>query len=199
MGLTGGIGSGKSAALAAFARCGAAVLSADAVVHALYADREVRAAVRERFGPGVIGPGGEVDRAALGARAFAEEGGIRFLEDLLHPRVGAAREAWVAARRAEDPPPPLLVCEVPLLFEAGLADRFDAVLVVTASEAVRRARVEARGQRFAERVGRQWDEGAKVAAADCAFTNDGDLDALGTWVAGCFARHARRPCGGAPG
>jgi dephospho-CoA kinase len=190
LGLTGGIGAGKSAALAEFARLGAAVLSSDAVVHGLYARPDVVAAVRDRFGPGVLAPDGTVDRAALGARAFAEEGGIRFLEDLLHPRIGAEREAWIARARAADPPPPLLVCEVPLLFEAGLRDRFDAVLVVTASPEVRRARVEARGQSFAARAGRQWDEERKVAAADHHLVNDGDLAALHAWVAEVFRAHA---------
>ena len=94
--MTGGIGSGKSEALAAFAACGAAVLSSDAVVHQLYDDPEVVAAVAERFGADVVGPGG-VDRALLGARAFAEEGGIGFLEALIHPRVERRRRAWMDA------------------------------------------------------------------------------------------------------
>jgi dephospho-CoA kinase len=187
LGLTGGIGAGKSTALAALAAHGAAVLSSDDVVHGLYARADVVDAVVQRFGPDVLGPDGAVDRAVLGPRAFAEDGGIAFLEGLLFPRVGEAREAWVAARRAEDPPPPLLVCEVPLLFEAGLAGRFDAVLVVTAPEAVRRARVEARGQAFAERAGRQWDEARKVAGADRVLVNDGDLAAVDRWAAGVVA------------
>lgn len=169
---------------------GAATLSSDAVVHGLYARPDVIAAVTERFGRDVLHPDGSVDRSALGARAFAEPGGIRFLEELLHPRIGAARQEWVAHQRSADPPPPLLVCEVPLLFEAGLRDMFDAVLVVTASEPVRRARVEARGQAFSQRAGLQWDEDRKVAAADHAHVNDGDLAALEAWVAHMFARYA---------
>lgn len=169
---------------------GAATLSSDAVVHGLYARPDVIAAVTERFGSDVLHPDGSVDRSALGARAFAEPGGIRFLEELLHPRIGAARQEWVAHERSADPPPPLLVCEVPLLFEAGLRDMFDAVLVVTASEPVRRARVEARGQAFSQRAGLQWDEDRKVAAADHAHVNDGDLAALEAWVADMFARYA---------
>ena len=93
--LTGGIGSGKSEALAAFAACGAATLSSDQVVHDLYGDPEVAAAVAERFGPGVLGEGGAVDRAALGARAFAQAGGIAYLEGLLHPRIERRRRAWI--------------------------------------------------------------------------------------------------------
>lgn len=190
LGLTGGIGSGKSAALDAFARRGAAVLSSDAVVHRLYDDPDVLSAVRERFGEDVIAPDGAVDRSELGPRAFADPDALAFLEGLLFPRIGAARAAWVAEQRALSPGPRLLVCEVPLLFEAGLRDAFDAVIVVTASEAVRRQRVQARGQQFDERRARQVDEREKVAAADEAFVNDGSLDDLEAWVEGVMARYA---------
>jgi dephospho-CoA kinase len=189
LGLTGGIGSGKSAALAAFARLGAAVLSSDAVVHDLYRDAEVIAAVGERFGPGAVRDG-EVDRAALAALAFGEDGGLAFLERLLHPRIGRRRREWLAQQAAARPAPPLMVCEVPLLFEAGMEDQFDAVLVVTAGEEARRGRVEARGQRFDERRGRQLDEAAKVARADRAFVNDGSIAELEAWVAERFREYA---------
>jgi len=188
LGLTGGIGSGKSAALHAFARRGAAVLSADDIVHRLYRDADVIAAVRGRFGDQVIAHDGSVDRAVLGPLAFAQDGGIPFLEHLLHPRIGHAREAWVAEQRALRPPPPLLVCEVPLLFETGLTDQFDAVFVVTASEAVRRRRVAARGQEFAERSTLQWDEARKVAAAEGSYVNDASPEALDEWAGTIFTR-----------
>jgi dephospho-CoA kinase len=194
--LTGGIGSGKSAALAAFARCGAAVLSSDEAVHGLYADPEVVRAVVDRFGSEVLSAAGAVDRPALGARVFGDHEAMRFLEGLIHPRVGAGRERWVAGQRALDPPPPLLVCEVPLLFEVGAEGAFDAVLTITAGEAVRRARVEERGQRFDERRARQLPEEEKVARADGAFVNDGALADLESWVADRFAELAGRPCGG---
>jgi dephospho-CoA kinase len=189
LGLTGGIGSGKTAALAAFARLGAAVLSSDAVVHDLYRTPEVIAAVAQRFGADILRDG-EVDRAALAGRAFAQEGGLAFLEGLLHPRIGRQRREWLAQQRSARPAPPLLVCEVPLLFEAGIEDQFDAVLVVTAGEEVRRARVEARGQRFAERRGRQLDEEEKVARADRSFVNDGSIQELEAWVAERFREYA---------
>jgi dephospho-CoA kinase len=190
LGLTGGIGAGKSAALAAFALRGAAVLSSDDVVHALYREPDVVAAVRARFGDDVLGPDGHVDRAVLGPRAFAQPGGVEFLEALLHPRIGAWREQWMRAQAAARPAPIAMVCEVPLLFEVGLQEAFDAVIVVTASEDVRRARVEARGQAFAERQARQWGEDAKVAAADMAFSNDGDLTALEAFVDAVMVRYA---------
>lgn len=189
LGLTGGIGSGKSAALDAFGRMGAAVLSADAVVHGLYGRDDVRALVRDRFGEGVFDARGAVDRAALAERAFGDDGGVAFLEGLLHPRIGEARRAWIAREASRVPPPPLIVCEVPLLFEAGLADAFDAVLVVTAPEQVRRERVAARGQDFDGRSARQVPEHQKVAAADMAYVNSGTLADLDAWVASVMARY----------
>jgi dephospho-CoA kinase len=177
-----------------FAECGAATLSSDAAVHEAYADPALLAAVRERFGDGVLAPDGTLDRRLLGPRAVAEEGGLTFLEGLVHPEVGRRRAAWIAAQAARTPPPDLLVCEVPLLFEAGLADLFDAVLVVTASEEVRRARVAARGQDFDGLRARQLPEEEKVARADRAFVNDGTLDALRRWVADRVAEYAGRAC-----
>jgi dephospho-CoA kinase len=186
IGLTGGIGSGKSAALQAFHRRGAAVLSADEVVHRLYADPDVVGAVVARFGPDVLNERGEVDRPALGAAAMAADGGMTFLEDLLHPRISDARMSWISEQREAVPAPPLLVCEVPLLFEVGLADRFDAVLVVTASDDVRRARVAARGQDFDARAALQWDEDRKMAAANASYVNDGTEEQLDAWVGDMF-------------
>jgi dephospho-CoA kinase len=192
--LTGGIGSGKSEALAAFAACGAATLSSDQVVHDLYGDPEVAAAVAERFGPGVLGEEGAVDRAALGTRAFALAGGIAYLEGLLHPRIERRRRAWIEEQAGRRPPPPLLVCEVPLLFEVGAERAFDAALLVTAPEEVRRRRVEARGQDFDARSARQLPEEEKVARADRVLVNDGVIDDLRAWVAERFAEYAGRPC-----
>ncbi len=79
---------------------------------------------------------------------------------------------------------------MPLLFEAGLADEFDAVVVVTAAANLRRSRVAARGQDFLERSGRQWPEDRKVAAADRVFHNDGELDALREWVGRVYTEFA---------
>lgn len=175
------------------------MLSSDEVVHRLYARDDVRAAVAERFGSDVLDAGGEVDRATLGPRAFAQDGGIAFLEGLLHPRVAGERRRWMAERRSRHAGAPVLVCEVPLLFEAGLAGEFDAVLVVTAAEDVRRARVAERGggQDFDARAARQWPEERKVAAADEVYVNDGDLDALRAWADGVVRRYGG--AGASPG
>jgi dephospho-CoA kinase len=171
-------------------------MSSDDVVHGLYADPDVVRDVVNRFGKSVLDESGALDRARLGPQAFSQDGGIAFLEALFHPRVNRLRMKWIAQQDRRDPPPPLLVCEVPVLFEAGAEDEFDAVVVVTASEDVRRARVEARGQRFAERLARQIPEDEKVARADRSYVNDGSLDDLGRWVAECYATYAGRPCDG---
>jgi dephospho-CoA kinase len=189
LGLTGGIGAGKSAALDAFREQGAATLSSDEIVHDLYRRPEVISAVAERFGIDVIRADGSVDRSLVGSRAFAGAG-LPFLEQLLHPLIGVARTEWVAHQRSLDPPPLLLVCEVPLLFEAGLVDAFDAVVVITASETVRRARVEARGQNFTARAAQQMSEADKVARADHAYVNNGSLEDLRAFVTSVVGRYA---------
>lgn len=188
--LTGGIGAGKSTALAALGRRGAATLSSDEVVAAAYADPSLVRAVRDRFGPRTLTGGGEVDRGALGPIAFSEPGGIEFLEALIHPRVAEQRLEWVARQRQHEPSPPLLVCEVPLLFEVGADRDFDAVLVVTAPEALRRERVSARGQDFEARSARQIPEDEKVARADEVFVNDGAEAELEAWVGAVFSKYA---------
>jgi dephospho-CoA kinase len=183
LGLTGGIGAGKSTALAAFAQLGCPTLSSDAVVHALYLEPEVRAAVVEHFGPGVLGGDGEVDRAALGARVFADDAERRWLEQLLHPRVDAALERWRGEQELAHPGA-LLVHEVPLLYEAGLAARYDAVVLITAPAGVRRSR---RPAHFEQRAATQLPEAEKAAQADHVYVNDGTPAELERWVADLVA------------
>src|SRR5579859_238094 len=136
VGLTGGIGAGKSTALAALERLGAAVLSTDAVVHDLYLSDEVRDLMVDRFGPGVA-PGGIIDRAVLATRAFASAQEREWLEGVLWPRVGARMAAWRAQQDSAVPPPSAIVVEVPLLFESGMDRAFDATIAVIADEEVR--------------------------------------------------------------
>jgi dephospho-CoA kinase len=165
------------------------------VVHDLYDEPEVAARVAGRFGAEIIGADGRVDRAALGARAFGDSGGIEFLEALLHPLVAARRARWEAAQLARTPPPPLLVSEVPLLYEAGAEGDFDAVIAIGASEATRRRRAEARGQAFAERSARQASEAERRVRADRWYDNEGSLADLERWVGERFSEYAGRPCG----
>jgi dephospho-CoA kinase len=147
-------------------------------VHELYADPEVRDAVVARWGPDVA-PGGIVDRSAVARHAFAAPEERAWLEGLLWPRVGARVAAWREAEAARNPPPPALVVETPLLFEAGLDGLYDATLVVVTEERIRAERAAARGHAVVdERTARQLTQEEKAARADHVVRNDRDLAAL---------------------
>jgi dephospho-CoA kinase len=183
--ITGGIAAGKSEALAAFARHGAAVASSDEIVHRVYReDGELKAALRARWGDAVFDPDGEVDRAAVGRIVFADRDELAWLERQMHPRVVRAHGAWLEELSARSQPPTLAVVEVPLLYETGGERRFDKVVVVTAPAAVR----ELRRGGFAERETRLVPEEEKLDRADFAFVNDGTLAALDAFVAGVVER-----------
>jgi dephospho-CoA kinase len=178
VGLTGGIGAGKSEALAALERLGAATISADAVVHELYGDPEVVAAVTERWGAAVA-PGGVADRSAIAARAFADPDERAWLEGLLWPRVGERIAAWREEQAAREPAPRALVVETPLLFEAGLEGIYDATIAVVADEAVRARRAAARGHEAVdERNARQLPQPEKARRATFAVENSGSISEL---------------------
>jgi dephospho-CoA kinase len=178
VGLTGGIASGKSTALEAFARQGCATLSSDAVVHDLLRRGPVRDAVVDLLGETVLDQEGTVDRGRVAARVFGDPEALRALERLLHPLVGEEVERWRANAEADG----IGVCvqEVPLLFESALEDRYDRIVLVTASDEVRRARDPAR---FDGRRAHQLDEDAKRAGADDVYVNDGTPAELEAWVA----------------
>jgi dephospho-CoA kinase len=180
--VTGGIGAGKSEALRAFERHGAAVISSDEIVHELLrTDEDVRAALRERWGDGVFAPSGEVDRERVAQVVFADAGELDWLERLLHPRVVATYLTW-RERLAEQPDPPTVsVTEVPLLYEVGGDSRFDAVVVVSASPEVRISR-QVRPMQDRER--RLIPDDEKLARADFAYVNDGSLEELDRFVSG---------------
>jgi dephospho-CoA kinase len=192
IGLTGAIGVGKSSVLAAFALRGYPVLSADAVVHDLYLRASVRDQLVAHFGGDVLGPDGEVDRPALARHCFGDGEALAWLEGLLHPLVFDQFGAWVEACANAQNPPAFVVYESPLLFEAGQTDRFDRVLVVTAPEATRRSRLEARGQleRAAEREARLWSTERREAAAHDLLDNSGTHEQLQEAVDGYIARYA---------
>ncbi|HUB73577.1 MAG TPA: dephospho-CoA kinase [Solirubrobacteraceae bacterium] len=178
VGLTGGMGAGKSTALAALSRLGAEVLSSDAVVHELYEGAQLRDAVVARFGAEVA-PGGVVDRAAVARRAFATPEDRAWLESLVWPMVGARVAAWLQRARERTPRPRAAVVEVPLLFEAGLERAYDATIAVIASEPVRRARAGARGHELAdERAARQLSQREKAERATFVVHNDGSEQQL---------------------
>jgi dephospho-CoA kinase len=175
--VTGGIGAGKSEALAAFARHGAATISSDAVVHELYEDPELQAALRERFGTS--------DRQAVREQAVADREALLWLERLLHPRVLERTEAWRDDLSRLPDPPALAVNEVPLLYEAGAEGRFDAVVVITAPRGLRAERA---GERLDEREERLIPDEEKMRRADFSYVNDATLDELDAFVADVVRR-----------
>ena len=171
IGLTGAIGSGKSEALRALERLGAATLSTDEVAHEALADPDVLAKLVARWGPSVEA-GGTVDRKAVGEIVYSEPDELRWLESITHPKVGEKVWDW---RQGLAPEVELAVVEVPLLFEAEMEGIFDGVLVISAGE--RRAGwLEARGDAGVEgRAGRQLTEEEKVERATWVVANDGSL------------------------
>jgi dephospho-CoA kinase len=180
--VTGGIGAGKSEALRAFARHGAAVISSDEIVHELLReDEDVRAAIRARFGDAVFGPDGQIDRNRVAERVFSDARELEWLERLLHPRVIAAYLRWRDELARRPDAPALTVTEVPLLYEVGGDKRFDVVVVITAPTDVRIAR-EIRPMQ--DREPRFLSDDEKVERADFAYVNDGTLEELDRFVAG---------------
>jgi dephospho-CoA kinase len=178
VGLTGAIAAGKSEALAALERLGAATLSTDQVVHDLYESGELRDVVVARWGAEVA-PGGTVDRAAVARHAFASEAERRWLEGEIWPRVGAAIARWREDLALREPPPRAAVVEVPLLFEAGMERAFDATIAITAEDALRRERAGARGhEALEERSARHLPAHEKAERATFAISNDGTIDDL---------------------
>jgi dephospho-CoA kinase len=175
IGLTGGIGSGKSEALAAFERLGAATLSSDQVVHDLLGTDELRDRLAERWGEAVLSEGA-VDRGAVAQIVFNQPDELRWLEQSLFPHVGARIAAWRASLNREASGPSVAVVEVPLLFEAGIEDAFDMTVSVVADEALRAERAASRGHELVEgRAGRQLTQEEKAARADHVIRNDGSL------------------------
>ena len=175
IGLTGAIAAGKSEALAALERLGASTLSSDAVVHDLLGSTEVRDLLVARWGPEVA-PGGTLDRNRVGALVFEHPEELSWLESVLHPLVAARIADWVVGLA---PHTSLAVVEVPLLFETGMEEFFDATLAVVARDEVRAERAAARGTELVEgRSGRQLTQSEKEDRATFVVRNDGDLKAL---------------------
>jgi dephospho-CoA kinase len=183
--ITGGIGAGKSAALEAFAKHGAATVSSDEIVHHLLRhDPDVRRALVAELGEGIIGPDGEIDRGRVAEVVFANREKLDFLESLLHPRVVAEYLRWRKQLARLPNPPDVCVTEVPLLYEAGGESRFDKVVVITAPaklrEQRRRVRRDGREQRLLP-------DAEKVKRADYSYVNTGSLEELDAWVASVLA------------
>lgn len=190
VGLTGGIGSGKSAAAEEFARLGAAVVDADAIAHELTQPGGAAVAeLRRQFGEEFIDADGAMDRTRMRARVFSDPAAKARLERLLHPMIRAESTRRIAASRA-----PYVVHVVPLLLESpGYRRRVQRVLVVDCPEALQIERVRQRSALAEDEIlriiGTQTPREARVAAADDVIDNSGSLDALHKQVRALHARY----------
>jgi dephospho-CoA kinase len=174
IGLTGGIGAGKSEALRALERLGAATLSTDAVTHEILATDEVRDLLVEKLGDDVA-RNGQIDRSAVAAKVFGDDEKRKWLEEVLWPRVGERVAEFREAAQGQ----PAAVVEVPLLFESGMEAVFDKTIAVVADEQVRAGRAAARGHELVEaRTARQLKQDEKAQKADFVVRNDGTLEEL---------------------
>ncbi len=189
--LTGGIATGKSYVRAKLARSGVPTLDADAIVHELLGPgTAVTGAVVERFGPGIAGPDGGVDRRALGRIVFADAKARATLEEMVHPVVYERIAAWLASQA--DSGASLAVADIPLLYETGREGEFDAVVAVACDperqverlmardglpEAAARARLEA-----------QWPIDTKMERADFVIRTDGTFEETDRQVEDVLAR-----------
>lgn len=175
IGLTGAVAAGKSVALAALERLGAATLSTDAVVHELLGTERVRDLLVGRWGSEVA-PDGVIDRAKVGAIVFADPDELTWLERTLHPLVAERTVAW-RERLPDDARAAVL--EVPLLFETGMEGIFDATVAIVAPDELRAERAGARGTSELEaRSARQLSQDEKAARATYVISNTGSIEDL---------------------
>jgi dephospho-CoA kinase len=180
IGLTGGIGAGKSEALAAAARLGAETLSTDRVAHDVLDREDMIKALTERWGEDVVSDGA-VDRDRIAEIVFEQPDELSWLESEVHPRVGEAVVDW---RSEIDPAVPVAIVEVPLLFEAAMEKAFDETVAVIADDEVRERRLAERGQPGLEgREERQLPQSEKASRADRVIENNGSLEELEREVA----------------
>jgi dephospho-CoA kinase len=175
IGLTGGIAAGKSEALVAFERLGAATISSDAVVHELLETEPLLPRLIERWG-NEVAPGGRVDRDRIGSIVFTDADQLKWLESQIHPLVGERIGAWLGSLPAGTG---VAVVEVPLLFETGMDGVFDTTVAVVTSDGIRHERAQARGHALIEeREARQLAQAEKASRAAHVVPNDGSLEEL---------------------
>ena len=177
VGLTGGIGSGKSLAAQFFSQLGALVIDADQLARsAIERGSEGFDEVLLRFGDTVL-KNGDIDRVALGQIVFENPEAKKDLEEIIHPRIRAEFEDAVASLN----PGQIMVYEIPLLVETNAADRFDFIITVESNAELRKQRLRARGMFHSDiekRMASQATEEQRRAIADCVLTNDGSEDDL---------------------
>lgn len=185
IGLTGGIGCGKSAAAACFAEAGFNVVDADLVARQVLASAECLRALRERWGDACLGPDGSPDRRWIAAKVFGAPAELAFLEALTHPEVARLRRVAVADPSVHH------VVEIPLLFEKNLTDDFAFVVCVACSEEVRRERLRRKGlaeEEISRRINSQLPVSDKVKRSNVVIWNDGSLEFLKAQVAALIGR-----------
>jgi len=184
IGLTGGIGSGKSSAADAFERLGAAVVDTDAIAHELTAPHgAAMPALRAEFGDAYVTPAGALDRARMRALVFGDPVAKARLEGILHPRIRALWQAQVDQWRKEGVR--LGVVVIPLLFETNVARHFDKVVCVACSAPAQQQRLAARGwspEQIQQRIGAQWPIEKKLTQADFVIWTEGSPDITMTQV-----------------
>ncbi len=190
VGLTGGIGAGKSTALALFGSLGALTFSADRVVHDLYREDACKTALVGQFGPEVLTAAGEVDRRRLAQMVRGRPDRLRWLEGLTHPLVQERLEKFLDGA----PRGSVVVCEVPLLFEAGYEDMFDLIVTIEASPSVRRQRSVHRfgPEQFEEFESLQATSERRRQGSDLVFVNDGSRAELEDFVREVYALAQKR-------
>lgn len=179
VGLTGGIGAGKSEVAKRLAELGAVVIDSDRLAREVVEPgTEGLQEVIAEFGREILGPDGALDRPALGRRVFGDDAARRRLEAIIHPRVRARSAELIAAAPADA----VIVNDIPLLVEAGMAGTFNVVIVVAASEETRLRRLaRSRGmsaQEARSRFAAQATDEQRRAAADVVLDNDGSLEDL---------------------
>ena len=188
IGLTGGIAAGKSEALKAFARLGAATLSSDAVVHELLEGEPLRGRLAERWGPEVVADGA-VNRAKIGETVFADPEELTWLESQIHPLVRERTAEWLLSLPEETE---VAVVEVPLMFEVGSDAVFDTTVAVVTADEVRRERAAARGHALVdEREARQLPQAEKAERAEHVVENDGSVEDLERALSALLAKLPR--------
>jgi dephospho-CoA kinase len=182
LGLTGGMGCGKTTAAGMLATHGFIPMDSDAIIRmVLLADPEVIAAIREYFGPGVLAESGGVNRGQLARRVFTDDAALGWLEDLLHPRLFSYWRKAFATERTKS-----WVVEVPLLFEKRLQNWFDFTVCVASHPTVQLARLEQRGlppPLARQRISKQLPLAQKIELVDFVLLNDGLPDFLREQVA----------------
>lgn len=192
LGLTGSIGMGKSTTAKLFAEAGVPVYDADATVHELY-EGEAAPAIEAAF-PGTTS-NGKVDRAKLSAKVVHDPAAMKQLEQIVHPMLGASRQKFFD--EAEASGAPVVVVDVPLLFETGGEKRVDAVVVVTSSPEIQRERVLARGTMDAAKLdsilARQLHDAEKRRRADFVVDTSHGLDPVRAQIADILAAVVKMP------